>query len=122
MEKQSTNMSKLNEDKVENKVVIDFGQLRDPDLRESFLAAFGSMVKRLLGSIFGNRKPIITTVRGEPKEIRAFAQALKDEGRYISYIQKHGLDHPATHKNKAKLKASVKKFERDTGVTWPFEV
>tara|TARA_B000000557_G_scaffold262657_1_gene263929 strand:- start:4777 stop:5124 length:348 start_codon:yes stop_codon:yes gene_type:complete len=115
-------MSKINEDKLENEVVIDFNQLRDPELKESFLASFGNMVKGLLKAIFGSGPPPKTTVMGKPKEIDAFAKALRAERGYLSTLQKYDLDHPRTHRNKAKLKNSVKKFERDTGVKWPFEV
>ena len=115
-------MSNINEDKVDNKIVIDFNQLRDPELRESFLAGFGFMIKSLLKSIFGSGPPPSATIMGKPREIHAFAQALKSERNYLSALQRYDLDHPSTHKNKAKLKNSVKKFERDTGVKWPFEV
>ena len=113
-------MSKLNEDKVNNEIVIDFNQLRNPELRESFLSAFGHMIKGLLGSIFGPNEPPRTRIMGKPAEVHAFAQALKDEGSYIRTLQKYDLDNPRTHKNKAKLKNSVKKFEKETGVKWPF--
>ena len=115
-------MSNINEDKVDNKVVINFNELRDPELRESFLASFGFMIKSLLKGIFGSGPPPSTTVMGKPREIQAFAQALKSERNYLKALQKYDLDHPRTHKNKAKLKSSVKKFERDTGVKWPFDV
>jgi len=113
-------MSKLNEDEINNEIVIDFHQLRNPELRESFLSAFGHMIKGLLGSIFGPNEPPRTRVRGERREVAAFAQALKDEGNYIRTLQRYDLDNPRTHKNKAKLKNSVKKFEKETGVKWPF--
>ena len=115
-------MPELNEDKIENEVVINFDHLRDPELRESFLSGFGYMIKSLLGSIFGPNEPPSTRIVGRPHEIRAFAQTLSDEGRYLKVLQKYDLDHPSTHKNKAKLKGSVKKFERATGVKWPFKI
>lgn len=115
-------MSELNEDKLDDEIVIDFNQLRDPALKESFLSAFGHMVKRILGSIFGPNKAPSVMVRGKPKEIKSFATALNSEGAYLAAVQRYDLDHPRTHKNKAKLKRSVKKFERDTGIKWPFDV
>ena len=115
-------MSELNEEKLENEFVIDFNHLRSPDLKESFLSSFGHVIKGLLSSIFGPNEPPRATIRGKPKEVHAFAQALRDEGSYISTLQKYDLDHPRTLRNKSKLKSSVKKFERDTGVKWPFEV
>ena len=70
-------MSELNEDKVNNEIVIDFHQLRNPELRESFLSAFGHMIKGLLGSIFGPNEPPRTRIMGKPAEVHAFAQAQK---------------------------------------------
>ena len=114
-------MADLNEEKVESEIVIDFGQLRNPDLKESFLLTFGSMVKGLLKAIFG-QTTVSANVRGEPREIAAFAKALRAEKDYLSVLKRYDLDNPRTHKNKAKLKSSVKSFERETGVSWPFEV
>ena len=115
-------MAELQEDKLDNEIVIDFDQLANPELKESFLASFGFMVKGLLKAIFGQSHPPKTTIRGKPIYLDRFAKALGAERDYLSTLQKYDLDNPQTHKNKAKLKNSVKRFEQDTGIKWPFEV
>lgn len=113
-------MPNLKEDKIEEDI-IDFNNLRDPELKESFLHSFGYMVKGLLKAMFGGSIPK-TKIRGKPVEVQAFADALASERNYLKALKDYGLDNPRSHKNKAELKSSVKKFESRTGVKWPFEV
>jgi len=113
-------MSSLSEDKL-SEIVIDFGHMRNPELKEGFLESFGFMVKSILKRIFGGSAPNLS-VRGRPVEVDAFAKAIKSETNYLAMLRDYGLDDPRSYRNKAKLKSSVKNFERKTGVKWPFEV
>tara|TARA_Y100001937_G_scaffold43141_1_gene60973 strand:+ start:8589 stop:8930 length:342 start_codon:yes stop_codon:yes gene_type:complete len=113
-------MQDLNEDKLEE-FEINFDHLRDPELRESFLASFGYMVKSLLKGMFGNRVPQ-TRVIGTKSEVEAFAKALGSERNYLATLQNYGLDNPRAVKNKAVLRKNVSSFERKTGLKWPFKV
>tara|TARA_R110002012_G_scaffold268299_2_gene452225 strand:- start:404 stop:751 length:348 start_codon:yes stop_codon:yes gene_type:complete len=114
----------LNEDKLDN-VVIDFAELRDNQLNESFLAAFGNWVKLILNRTFGQGKGSFlgpsVKVRGTRAEVSAFAKALGGEKKYIEAVRKHGLDDPKVTSNKAKLSKAVKAFEKTTGIKWPFK-
>ena len=114
----------LNEDKLDN-VVIDFAELRNNQLNESFLAAFGNWVKLILNRTFGQGKGSFlgpsVKVRGTRAEVSAFAKALGGEKKYIEAVRKHGLDDPKVTSNKAKLTKAVKAFERTTGIKWPFK-
>ena len=114
----------LNEDKLDN-VVIDFAELRDNQLNESFLAAFGNWVKLILNRTFGQGKGSFlgpsVKVRGTRAEVNAFAKALGGEKKYIEAVRKHWLDDPKVTSNKAKLNKAVKAFERTTGIKWPFK-
>ena len=114
----------LNEDKLDN-VVIDFAELRDNQLNESFLAAFGNWVKLILNRTFGQGKGSFlgpsVKVRGTKAEVNAFAKALGGEKKYIEAVRKHGLDDPKVTSNKAKLNKAVKAFEKTTGIKWPFK-
>ena len=111
----------LNEDKLEE-IVIDFNELRDPELKESFLRAFGFMVKGLLGRMFGNTASVKAKIKGTPGEIKAFAKALGSERDYLATLRDYGLDNPRSIRSKSVLKSRVSAFERKTGVNWPFEV
>lgn len=112
--------NELNEDKLEE-IVIDFGHLRQPELRESFLRSFGFMVKSLLGHMFDD-KHTNAVVRGTPGELRAFARAMGSESDYLRKLRDFGLDSPRSVRSKSVLKRRVGEFERKTGLKWPFEV
>lgn len=113
----------INEDGVD-KIVVDLEELKGNQLNESFLAAFGNIVKLLLNRMFGQGKgsygPYVT-IRGKKSDINSFIRTLGNEKKYIDAIRKYGLDDPRVTSNKAKLKAAVKSFERTTGIKWPFK-
>ena len=109
----------LKEDKMVE-IVIDFDELKEKRLDESFLAMFGGWVEHLLKAMFGGSAPPVS-IRGTQSDVRAFAKALGGEKSYIDAAKRYGLDHPTTYKNKAKLDNAVKGFESDTGLAWPFK-
>jgi len=108
----------LKEDKIVE-IVIDFNELREKRLDESFLAMFGGWVEHLLKAMFGGYK-VPVNIRGSRAEVESFASALGGEKRYIDAAKRYGLDHPTTYKNKAKLETAIKGFEKDTGLVWPY--
>ena len=108
----------LKEDKIVE-IVIDFNELREKRLDESYLAMFGGWVEHLLKAMFGGYK-VPVNIRGSRAEVESFASALGGEKRYIDAAKRYGLDHPTTYKNKAKLETAVKGFEKDTGLVWPY--
>lgn len=99
---------------------IDLTELKKQELNESFLSMFGGWVEHLLGAMFGVRVPDVK-VTGSRRDVESFAKTLAGEKNYIEAAKRYGLDHPTTYKNKAKLDTSIKGFERDTGLKWPFE-
>ena len=101
-------------------IVIDLEELKNNKLNESFLSMFGGWVEHLLGAMFGVRSPSVS-VRGSRRDVESFAKTIGSEKTYIEAAKRYGLDHPTTYKNKAKLDASIKGFERDTGLKWPFK-
>lgn len=109
----------LQEDKLVE-IVVDFAELRKQKLDESFLAMFGGWVEHILGAMFGDLN-IPVSVRGNDREVQAFATAIGREKNYIDVARRYGLDHPSTYKSKAKLTSAAKNFERETGLKWPFK-
>ena len=101
-------------------IVIDFEELKKQELNESFLAMFGGWVEQILKSMFGGRT-LPLAVKGSSRDVKAFAKAIGGERAYLDAAQRYGLDHPTTYKNKAKLNNSIKGFEKDTGLKWPFK-
>jgi len=125
-------MSKIQDDLVP--VVIDLNIAKSGEVNEIFLKFWGDVVKGIMLRMFGKERPskIGTSiyggvsaspgykVRGTPSQIKAFGNALQSEKSYIKAYQKYGLDDPKTHKNKSYLKRSISRFERETGLKWPF--
>ena len=99
---------------------IDFTELKKQELNESFLSMFGGWVEHILGAMFGVRVPDVK-ITGSRRDVESFAKTLAGEKNYIEAAKRYGLDHPTTYKNKAKLDTSIKGFERDTGLKWPFK-
>tara|TARA_Y100001963_G_C6714866_1_gene416124 strand:- start:847 stop:1188 length:342 start_codon:yes stop_codon:yes gene_type:complete len=109
----------LKEDKIQP-IVIDFNELRENKLDESWLGMFGANVKYILKGIFGDWVPDIT-VRGRNTDINAFARALEDEADLQRSIKRYGLDDPRTWQSRYKLDSAARKFKNSTGIDWPFK-
>ena len=100
--------------------IVDFDELRSQKVNEIFLKQLGGVIELILGAMFDNR-PLPIAFRGRDKDIARFADAIGGEKRYIEAARQYGLDHPTTYKNKAKLNNAIRKFEKDTGIKWPFK-
>ena len=101
-------------------IVIDLDIAKEKGLDESFLLTFGWAVKKLLKAIFGNTS-IPVHLKGNPSDVKSFLGALGAEKRYIQDFKNLGLDNPRTYKSKAALGTATSKFERKTGIKWPFK-
>ena len=103
-------------------VEVDLGVNRRNEINESWLTMFGGAVKMILGSMFGgNIIPPNVNIKGNPAEVRSFANAMQKEKKYIEAYNEHGLNNPNTYRSKSNLKNAVSKFERVTGIKWPFK-
>jgi hypothetical protein len=103
-------------------IVIDFSQLTNEEeqINESFLRMFGFAVKSILKRMFDDVN-VPVKVKGHPTQVRNFVSALKHEKDYLQAYKQFGLDDPRTVQNSSMLKQAVKKFERATGLKWPFK-
>jgi|5B_taG_2_1085324.scaffolds.fasta_scaffold02871_6 hypothetical protein len=109
----------LNEEQLVT-TVIDLEKLKSEEMNEIFLAQFGGAIELILNAMF-NTRPLPVAITGAPRDVSAFAGALGGEKKYLEAAKKYGLNHPSTYKNKAKLSNAVKKFEKQTGIKWPFK-
>ena len=109
----------LNEGKL-TPMVLDLNALKNGNLDEGLLGMFGAWIEYFMRGIFGGWAPNIQ-VKGSKSDVEAFARAINGEAKYMDAVRRYGLDHPTTYKSKAKLENSVKNFERDTGIKWPFK-
>ena len=101
-------------------IVIDLTAAKQNKLDESFLVTFGWAIKKLLKSVLGDIS-IPVHLKGNPSEVSSFLGALGAEKNYIESFKELGLDNPRTYKNKFALDNKVSKFERMTGIRWPFK-
>lgn len=112
----------MNEQERESQtMVIDLGAARRGELNEIFLRMMGGAVKMLLRRMFGDSTAIPVKIKGNKEEISAFATALGKEKRYMKTASKYGLNNPKTYKDKYALRKAASKFERKTGIKWPFK-
>ena len=105
---------------------------RDPKLlTEAWISAFGEWSKALLKYMYGKDTKVIANlnedeqslkfiIRGEQKDVKAYATALFAEKDYLEAYAQFGKDHPMTNKQRGLLQKAVQKFEDKTGIRWPF--
>ena len=101
-------------------ILVDLVSLKKKKVDESFLRMFGGAVKMLLQHMFED-VDIPLQVRGTKSEIKAFADVLGKEKRYMEAYTDLGLNNPATYKSRYILDQAIKDFENKTGITWPFK-
>jgi hypothetical protein len=106
---------------------------RDPRLlTEAWISAFGEWSKALLKYMYGKDTKVIANlnedeqslkfiIRGEQKDVKAYAVALFAEKDYLEAYAQFGKDHPMTNKQRIVLDQAVGDFENKTGITWPFK-
>lgn len=124
-------------------MIIDFTNKKEL-MNESWLRQFGAWNKLLLKSMYGkdvkmmapltsisdivkmireeddSQETINFVVRGEQRDVKAYADALYAEKNYLDRYLEHGDSHPQTAKAREVLRQAVTKFETQTGITWPF--
>ena len=113
-------MSNLNKNDL-SPAIVDLGIARKGKLNESLLRMFGGAVKGILRYMFADAELPPGIIRGTPSEIKSFADALNKEKQYMETYAELGLDNPQTYRDKYKLDQATSRFERQTGIKWPFK-
>ena len=116
-------------------------------LTESWLKQFGAWNKLLLQYMYGKDVNMVAdlgahkalgklfqedeeggvdnelkfVVRGEQRDVKAYADALFAEKAYLDAYMHFGEEHPQPQKAKTTLRQAVQKFQGTTGITWPFK-
>jgi len=101
-------------------IEIDLSAGRNGLINEIWLQLFGSAIQKILGTMFGGGS-IPVKVKGNKEEIASFAQTIGREKKYMQAVAKHGLNDPRVYKDKFKLRKAIAKFERTTGIKYPFK-
>ena len=107
---------------MEEKIIIDLEEAKllkeGPSLR-----AFGAEIKSMLFSMFHEPGETFSKffVSGKRPDVISFGQVIASEKKYMDSYLKHGLNDPSVLKNRYRLERSVRKFEQETGIKWPFK-
>jgi hypothetical protein len=101
---------------------VDFSKARSAEgrLDEGWYLMFGALLRWIMPSLYrGTLLPL--KIKGSDDEVRSFANVLSREKNYLTSWKDNGLDNPVTYQNRTKLDNAVGKFERTTGLKWPFK-
>ena len=101
-------------------IVIDLNKAKEGKLDESWLAMLGWGIKKILKGLFGGLS-VPVELKGNPSDVKSFLGALGAEKGYIQAMKDFGLNSPRTYRSGSQLASAVSKFERKTGITWPFK-
>lgn len=109
---------------MEEKIVeydVDLSSGQSNMLNESWLNQFGTIVKMMIEKMFGYHPKSMFKIRGTRSQLDAFSKTLSREKSYMESFLNSGLNDPKTFENKWRLDASVKQFEKETGIKWPIK-
>lgn len=103
---------------------IDLGSHRAGKLDKlsegGYYAQFGAQIVQLMQAMFGGTYADYK-IRGTQQQIGAFVAALSKEKKYLELMRDFGLDDPRVFREKSALDATINRFERTTGLKWPFK-
>ena len=114
---------------MENKTVIDLNLYKNTaegiltEASRMQLVKLGAQIKSMLYNMFAPEGVSFGQffVTGTKSDVKAFAGALDAEKRYMESYLQNGLNDPAVLNNRYRLENAVRKFERQTGIKWPFK-
>ena len=101
-------------------IEINLNVAKEGLLDESWLRTFGWAIQKIMGSMFGQTS-IPVSIKGTHSQVRDFSRALGKEKTYLEQYKSYGLNNPKTYQSRYALDSAVKKFERSTGIKWPFK-
>ena len=99
---------------------INLNNLGKP-LTEKVYTQFANQVRSALLDLWAMGFDVPLQVRGTSSQIDSFMKTLGSEKRYMDSYMKHGLNDPKTMDSKYTLGRAVERFEKETGLRWPFK-
>jgi len=90
-------------------------------LTEKVYSKFAGQVMRTMLMLYDAGFDIPLSITGRPEQVSSFMSTLKKEKKYMDSYIKHGLNDSRTLMSRHKLLDSVKAFEGETGLVWPFK-
>jgi len=103
------------------KINLKLNHKNNTRLTEDTYSQFALDVHFLMQSLYGGAAPDLkVSAAGSQSQIMSFFTALQREKRYMDSFMKHGLNDAQTKHSQYELEDSVREFEFETGLTWPF--
>ena len=103
---------------------VDLRKLKEGVVTEGAYTQFGALVKMWMRNLMGG-KSFSTMARyrltGSKVDISSFINVMGNQKTFIKSAARFGLSDPKTYMNKFKLKSAISRFERQTGIQWPFK-
>jgi hypothetical protein len=94
----------------------------DGQLSERVYSKFAGQVRMaLLDLYYGGILSSPLRLSGNSAQLDAFMKTLNSEKGYMDSYIKHGLNDSRTLSSRTDLMRSVEKFEKETGLRWPFK-
>ena len=96
---------------------------RDGKLNERRMKAyskFAGQVKLALLDLYASGVGLPLKLMGTQSQINSFMKSLQGEKSYMDAYLKHGLNDHRTLSSRHSLMKSVRAFEGETGLRWPF--
>ena len=108
-----------------DQIVIDLSEYKNLNegMSRGQMVKFGAQIKQMLYYMFANPGESFSSflVRGNGGDVKAFGAALAAEKRYMDSYLRNGLNDPQVLNNRYRLDTAVQRFERETGIKWPFK-
>tara|TARA_R110000796_G_scaffold30561_3_gene81573 strand:+ start:19 stop:345 length:327 start_codon:yes stop_codon:yes gene_type:complete len=99
---------------------VNLNNLGKP-LTETVYSKFSGQVRGMMLDLYFGGFDIPLHLMGSTTQVESFMKTLRGEKRYMDSYLKNGLNDPKTMSSKYSLLRSVEKFEKETGLRWPFK-
>ena len=101
-------------------IIVDLNIKKKDQINERVLYKMAGDFRTMMRMLFREAPIMPMSVRGTPEQIASFGAALSKEKKYMDSYIRYGLSDPKTLNSKHLLSRAVEKFERATGLRWPF--
>ena len=96
------------------------GRLYERRRRFKTFSKFAGQLKLALLDLYASGIQLPLKLVGTEAQISSFMKSLQGEKRYMDAYLKHGLNDSRTLNSRHTLMRSVRAFELETGLRWPF--
>ena len=103
------------------KQTINLNNRGKKPLSELVFNDFANQVRSAVSNLMLMGFDIPYKLSGTRSQIDSFMSSLHGEKKYMDSYLKHGLNDQRTLSSRHDLMSSVKKFEFETGLRWPFK-